>query len=86
MGQETELVSEITKLTGVVLVCWEHKHISSVSSRKKRTIRLYPVYPPSGTDSASTLCFGSTGYQLARPGRSGSSSHGYLPFSTAGKG
>jgi len=29
VGQETELVSEITKLTGVVLVCWEHKHITS---------------------------------------------------------
>ena len=29
VGQETDLVSEITKLTGVVLVCWEHKHIAS---------------------------------------------------------
>jgi hypothetical protein len=29
VGQEAELVSEITKLTGVVLVCWEHKHIAS---------------------------------------------------------
>jgi hypothetical protein len=28
-GQETELVAEITSLTGVVLVCWEHKAIAS---------------------------------------------------------
>jgi len=27
LGQETELVAEITALTGVVLLCWEHKHI-----------------------------------------------------------
>jgi hypothetical protein len=26
-GQETDLVAEVTKLTGVVLVCWEHKRI-----------------------------------------------------------
>lgn len=29
VGQESDLVSEISKLTGVVLVCWEHKHITS---------------------------------------------------------
>jgi hypothetical protein len=29
VGQESDLVSEISKLTGVVLVCWEHKHIVS---------------------------------------------------------
>jgi hypothetical protein len=29
VGQESNLVSEIAKLTGVVLVCWEHKHIAS---------------------------------------------------------
>jgi hypothetical protein len=27
VGQEADLVSEISKLTGIVLVCWEHKHI-----------------------------------------------------------
>jgi hypothetical protein len=29
VGQEAHLVSEISKLTGVVLVCWEHKHVVS---------------------------------------------------------
>ncbi len=29
VGQEGDLVSEITEITGVVLVCWEHKHIVS---------------------------------------------------------
>ena len=29
VGQESDLVSEISKLSGVVLVCWEHKHIVS---------------------------------------------------------
>jgi hypothetical protein len=29
VGQEQELVSEVTKLSGVVLVCWEHKRIIS---------------------------------------------------------
>jgi hypothetical protein len=29
VGQETDLVSEILDLTGVILVCWEHKHIVS---------------------------------------------------------
>lgn len=28
-GRETDLVGEITKLSGVVLVCWEHKRIVS---------------------------------------------------------
>jgi hypothetical protein len=28
-GQETDLVAEVTNLTGVVLVCWEHKHIAN---------------------------------------------------------
>jgi hypothetical protein len=27
MGDESDLVKEIIALTGVVLVCWEHKHI-----------------------------------------------------------
>jgi hypothetical protein len=30
LGQETELVAEIVKLTGVVLVCWEHKAIAKL--------------------------------------------------------
>jgi hypothetical protein len=30
LGQETQLVSEITALTGVVLLCWEHKHIVEI--------------------------------------------------------
>jgi hypothetical protein len=29
LGQEADLVKEITKLSGIVLVCWEHKRIIS---------------------------------------------------------
>ncbi len=29
VGQQADLVSEISDLTGVILVCWEHKHIVS---------------------------------------------------------
>jgi hypothetical protein len=45
VGQETDLVSEITELTGVVLVCWEHKHIVSDIVPKIANGQILPGLP-----------------------------------------
>ena len=45
VGQETGLVSEITELTGVVLVCWEHKHIVSDILPKIANGQILPGLP-----------------------------------------
>jgi hypothetical protein len=46
VGQETELVSEITKLTGVVLICWEHRHIASSILPQIANGQALPGLPP----------------------------------------
>jgi hypothetical protein len=45
VGQEADLVSEITGLTGVVLVCWEHKHIVSDILPKIANGQILPGLP-----------------------------------------
>jgi len=45
VGQESDLVSEITKLTGVVLVCWEHHHIADDILPKIANGQILPGLP-----------------------------------------
>jgi len=45
VGQESDLVSEISKLTGVVLVCWEHKHIVSAILQQILKGQILPNLP-----------------------------------------
>jgi hypothetical protein len=72
-GDEAQLAAEIIELTGVVLVCWEHKLIASALLPALLGTRNLPASRRSGTVHGLTSCSGWIGRSLERPGPSDNS-------------